>query len=89
VRRVVLILLIVGMESGQANLLKFIYQNFITDARDIMNPLKFICINADQTKCMFFPLPICSELLPYSSHFPYKTKDYIGSIQNHCRLFIL
>lgn len=87
VRSVVLVLLIVGMESGQANLLKFIHQNFITDERGIIvNLFKFICVNADQTKCVFFPLLIWSELLLYSSHFPYKRKDYIGSIQNHCRL---
>jgi hypothetical protein len=83
----VLIFLTVGMESGQANLLKFIYQNFIIDERCIIvNLLKFICVNADQIKCMFFPIPICSELLLYSSHFPYKRKEYIGSIQDHCRL---
>jgi hypothetical protein len=87
VRSVVLILLIVGMESGQANLLKFIHQNFITDERGItVNLLEFICVSADQTKYMLFPLPICSELLLYSSHFPCKRKDYTGSIQNHCRL---
>ena len=74
------------MESWEANLLKFIHQNFITDERGIIvNLLKFICVNADQTKCVFFPLPICSELVLYSSHFPYKRKGYIGSIQNRCR----
>lgn len=63
----VLILLTVRIESGQANLLKFIYQNFITDERGIIvDLLKFICVNADQTKCMFLPVPICSELLLYS-----------------------
>jgi hypothetical protein len=75
------------MESGQAKLLKFIHQNFITDERGIIvHLLKFICVNADHTKSMFFPLPICSELVLYFSHFPYKRKDCIGGVQNHCRL---
>jgi hypothetical protein len=46
VRSLVLILLIVGTESGQADLMKFIQQNFITDERGvIVNLLKFICVN--------------------------------------------
>lgn len=76
-----LILVIVGAESGQADLLKFIHQNFIADERGvIVNLLKFICVNADRITCVFLTSTHQHRTLLYSSHFSCERKDYIGNI---------